>query len=395
MKLTDNACRTNTRGKKSDGGGLYLNIRSKTSRLWQMAYRFDGKQKTLSFGPYPVVTLAAARASRDRAKALLAAGIDPITVRKGEAAPSAVPVERRFETVAWRWFDNSGNLSDQYRRQVKSQIERFILPSFMGRDIGTITSPEVVTMLRAIEATGISDSVRRCRQFTSGIFCLAVAEGLAQGDPAAPIAKARVLKPRKPPVERPRVPQSEIPELLLDIARFPNEQVRLALQLTLHTALRSSEVREGLWAEIKGGEWHIPSRRMKMPRAHIVPLTPQVKAILAQLRRLARNSPFILPAGPMATVSETMQRNKMNDALMAMGYAGRQVPHGFRSLFSTAANESGLWKHEWIEKQLAHEHQSAVARAYNAAEHLPDRARLMAWWSDRLDDLAKYGELID
>ena len=395
MPLTDNSCRAAPVGKKSDGGGMYLNVRPNGSRLWQMAYRFDGKQKTLSFGPYPVVTLAAARARRATAKAFLAAGIDPMTVKADAPPPSAVPVERQFETVAWRWFDNAETWGDRTREQVRSQINRFILPHFAGRDIGSITSPEVVTMLRDIEAKGLNSTVRRCRQFMSGFFSLAVAEGLAQGDPAAPILKARVLKPRRKTVERPRVPQSEIPDLLRDISGFPDEQKRLALMLTMHTALRSSEVLEAHWTEIRDDEWHVPGPRMKMKRAHVVPLTPQVKAIFKRLRVLARNSPYVFPAGPMAKTSVTMPKDAMNMALKSMGYEGRQVPHGFRGLFSTAANESGEWKHEWIEKQLAHEIKSAVARAYNSAEHLADRRRMMVWWSDRLDSLEKFGETLD
>ena len=145
MPLTDNACRTATLGKKSDGGGLYLNVRSPTSHLWQMAYRFEGKQKTLSFGAYPVVTLAAARARRAEAKAILARGIDPITVKPGTELPGEVPAERQFQTVAWAWFDSvEPGYKPNPRKSLHSMLARLIVPPFARLDIAAITKPEVL-----------------------------------------------------------------------------------------------------------------------------------------------------------------------------------------------------------------------------------------------------------
>ena len=157
MPLTDNACRTAALGKKSDGGGLYLNVRP-SSRLWQMAYRFDGKQKTLSFGPYPVVTLAAARARRAEAKAALALGIDPITLKPGAELPSEVPPERQFQTLAWAWFDKKAEmLRPQYREQSRSLLARLVVPPLARRDIAGITTKDVLDMLRTVEASSGAD----------------------------------------------------------------------------------------------------------------------------------------------------------------------------------------------------------------------------------------------
>jgi Arm DNA-binding domain len=285
MPLTDNACRTAALGKKSDGGGLYLNVRP-SSRLWQMAYRFDGKQKTLSFGPYPVVTLAAARARRAEAKAALALGIDPITLKPGAELPSEVPPERQFQTLAWAWFDKKAEmLRPQYREQSRSLLARLVVPPLARRDIAGITTKDVLDMLRTVEASSGAETTRRCKQFTSNIFKFAAGEGLCQNDPTALIGRDN-LKRRPRSRKRPRVAQDAIPTLLLDISRYRNEQLRLGLLLALHTALRSGEVYKARWSEISGGLWRVAGDRMKINLPHLVPLTPQVKAILARLKDL-------------------------------------------------------------------------------------------------------------
>jgi integrase len=219
-----------------------------------------------------------------------------MTIRKGSARIAAVPVERQFATIAWRWFDNnSDSWRTKYRDQVRSQLARLVVPTLAKRDIASITAPEVLAVLRAAEASSGRPTTRRCRQFFGCIFGLAVAEGLCQGDPSATLNKA--LKGRVASKPRPRVASQDIPALLLDISRYPKESIRLGLMLALHTGLRPGEVRTGRWKQIHDGKWRISADDMKMKKPHVVALSPQSKAILSGSRNsLAGRTTSFQPA---------------------------------------------------------------------------------------------------
>lgn len=370
--LSDAKCRnvkpTGKNQKLSDGGGLYLLVLASGGKSWRLAYRFGGKQKALMLGRYPAVSLAQARAARDNAKAMLAAHKDP----------GSKEVTETFEAIALRWHATNKSLwVKAHAERVLARIDRDVLPEIGHRPIGEIEPAEIVALLRKVEERGALDISKRLRQSIGAVFRFAIAEGKAKSNPAADVGDA--LKP-KPKVKHFASLKAEaIPDLVKAIHTYDGEdRTRLALLLTLHTFVRTNETRFARWSEIEGLDgdaplWRIPKERMKMGREHLVPLSPQVVAILRELR----------PLSDEATLFGGMSQNTMIFALYRMGYHGRLTVHGFRSMASTVLNEHG-WNRDWIELQLAHAEENEVRGAYNAAEYLSGRREMMRWWSDYL-----------
>lgn len=382
MPLSEAKCRNEKPGDKqkklSDGGGLYLLVLPTGGKSWRLGYRFSGKQKAISFGQYPAVTLAMAREKRDEAKRLLAAGQDP-----GERGP-ARKVET-FEQVARRWHANeSAGWVPSHAARVLSRMERDVFPVIGARTLDAIEPPDVLDLLRQVEARGALDISKRLRQSIGSVFRFAIAEGKARHNPAADVGQA--LKPRPKVRHFAALRASELPDLLARINAYDGQhQTRLALLLTLHTFVRTSEARFAAWSEFEdlAGQaplWRIPAGRMKMGREHLVPLTTQVAAILRELRAL-NDGPYLFPGAGGRGV---MSQNTMIFALYRMGYHSRATVHGFRRLASTSLNEAGF-NRDFIEKQLAHAESNKIRGIYNSAEWLPGRREMMVWWSNYLD----------
>jgi integrase len=386
MALVDTALRglkpENKPKKYSDGGGLFLLVNPNGSRLWRLAYRFDGKQKTLAFGAYPKVTLADARALRDRAKKALADGIDParhdtITTTDHDT----------FEAIGREWLKaQEPTWAPKYAPQVFRTFERDVFPVLGQRPITDIEPSEVLKVLRAVEERGAQDIAKRLRQKISAIFRFAVATDRAKADPAANLKGA--LKPPPKTRHMAALRAADMPDFLQRLRAFDGEaRTALALELLIHTMTRTNEVRFGRWDEIDGDLWRIPAERMKAGRDHIIPLSRQAKAILERLRALAGASPWIAEGMRGRPMSE----NTMLFALYRMGYHSRATTHGFRSTASTFLNESEMWRADAIERQLAHVPGDSVRSAYNAALYLDERARMLQWWSDRLESFEAAG----
>lgn len=387
MPLTDAACRgakpdpTGKPRKMADGGGLLLFVSPSGGKLWRMRYRFGGKEKVLSFGAYPQVTLADARALRDKAKRALADGLDPGANAK--AALSA-PAGDSFEAVAREWIKaQSVTWSPAHTARILSRFERDAFPAIGSIPIAELTAPQILEMLRRVEDRA-PDVAGRIRMTTGAIMRYAIATGRASRDPAADLRGA--LKPTPRVKHMARIEAGELSGFLWKLHRYDGEpQTRYAIEFVMHTFVRTKELRFGAWREIDGDVWRIPAARMKRQRDLIVPLTPQSLAILAKLKELAGDSEWIVPGRSGKPMSE----NTMLYALYRLGYHGRATIHGFRGLASTVLNESGLWSADAIEKQLSHEPADKVRRAYNAAQLLPERRRMLEWWSEYIEAAVK------
>jgi integrase len=390
MALTDTWLRA-VRGaekpyKKSDAGGLYVLVQPDGKRYWRLAYRFAGKQKSLALGTYPLVSLKEAREARDTAKKQLLVGQDPGDVRKAEKAAQKATTGNTFENIARDWHEaQKHRWTVEHAGRVIRRLERDIFPRLGGRPIADIEPPELLEVLRQVELRGALDIVKREREHVGQIFRFAIASGKARRDPTADLRGA--LKAAPPKKHRATMPRNELPAFLRQLDAYDGDATtRLALQLIIITIVRTKELRGAEWQEFEGLDggapmWRIPSWRMKMPREHLVPLPSQAVEILIRLRPLTGHSPYLFPSGGKKGF---MSENTMLYALYRMGYHSKATVHGFRGVASTVLNEAGFHP-DWIERQLAHDEANKVRAAYNSAQYLPDRRRMLQWYADHLE----------
>lgn len=393
MPLTDAKLRTTKPGPKplklSDFEGLFLLVKPTGSRLWRMAYRFDGKQKVLALGSYPDVSLRDARKAKDDARELLAAGRDPAHLRKVTKLKAKVGAGNTFAMVANEWFAaRSNDWVDTYSERLRARLDGDMIPDLGRRPIAEIEPIELLACVRKIEERDAPEMARRVLQMASAIFRYGVATGRCPRDPAQDLRGA--LKSPGPGKRRASLKPSELPEFMRNLAEYNgDEQTKLAVLLIAHTFVRTSEVRFAAWDEFEDLEgelplWRIPAERMKMRREHLVPLTPQVVQLLEKIRALSRGSRLLFPSN---TRSGVISENTMIYALYRMGYHSRATVHGFRSTASTILNEREF-NRDWVEMQLAH-FAGDVRSIYNAAEWITGRRKMMTWWSGYLEQLAK------
>ena len=369
----------------SDGKGLYLWLTPSGGKLWRWGYRFGGKEKLMSFGKYPDVSLAQARERHDTARKLLAQLIDPMAQRKADKRERQLTNETSFESIFYLWLAHwragkSLRHVDQIIRRMKSNI----LPCFGDRPITEIEAPEVVRMVKQIEGRGASDIAKRALQTVGQVFRYAIAHGYATRNPARDITPSDILK-STPKTNYPRIDAKELSTLLKRIEIYQGTQVtRLAIKLIAITFVRTTELIEAKWSEfdLEAGRWDVPAERMKMRTPHIVPLAKQALEVLAMLHELTGKNDWLFPGDRNA--KKPMSNNTILKALERMGYKGRMTGHGFRSLASTILHEQG-YAHEHIELQLAHAPRNAVSAAYNHALYLEPRAKMMQDWADYLE----------
>lgn len=380
--------------KISDGGGLYIAVTASGSKLWRMAYRFEGKQKTLYLGVYPTIGLAEAREKREAAKAILALGRDPANVTLKDVA-----AENSFEMVTLEWFANKrASLADSYSGRLIDRLKQDVFPALGHRPIDEIDASEILKVLRKVEERGAYETAKRLRQTISQVFRYAIATGRASRDPAADLRGALKVPGRS--AHHAMIEPKELSDFFVKLGQYDGEkQTALAIELIMHTMVRTKELRfaekEEFVLDIPsiGPFWRIPADRMKVKGGgdHIVPLTPTSVELVERLMALSGDSKWLLPA---TTGRKPISENTMLYALYRMGYHSRATVHGFRRLASTVLNESGLFEWDWIEKQLAHEPRDQVRAAYNAAQYLSHREQMMAWWSDWLDHKKHIGDLL-
>ena len=389
MPLTDTAIKKVKPGPKpvklSDGKGLYLLVNPVGSKLWRCKYRVLGKEKVLSLGAYPDVSLAQARDGVDQARKVLAAGGDPMAIRKADKVSSRIAAENSFEVVARAWWAQwSQGRSEQHAGQVMRRFEANVFPHIGRRPVSEVQAPELVAMLKAIEARGVNDLAKRALQTSSQVFRYAIAHGKAVRNPATDIKPSDVLASRQKQ-NLARIDGKELPDLLRHIEVYQGAATtRLAMKLMAMTFVRTTELIGARWAEfdLEAARWDIPAARMKMKTPHIVPLSVQAVNLLRTLHLITGHSVMLFPGE--RDHEKSMSNNTILKALERMGYKGRMTGHGFRGVASTLLHEMGF-DHAHIELQLAHQERNEVSAAYNHATYLKQRAAMMQHWSDYLD----------
>ena len=404
MPLTDVAIRSAKPQTKPfklfDRGGLHLIVTPTGSKWWRWKYRFGGKEKGLSFGVYPDVSLKAARDKRDDARERLAAGIDPGEARKAEKIAQAGA--ESFEAVAREWHAKfSPGWVASHGDRILRRLEKDLFPWLGKRAIAEIKAPELLAVLRRIESRGAQETAHRAMQNCGQVFRYAVATGRAERDPTGDLRGA--LPPPKEKHHASIIEPKRIGALLRAIDAYEGYFVtKCALRLAPLVFVRPGELRKARWPEIdlEKAEWRIPGERMKMREQHIVPLSVQAVDILRELEPLTNRGITAKPDAPRYVFpggrsrERPMSENAILAALRRMGYPKEEMTgHGFRSMASTLLHEQG-WNHQAIERQLAHAERNAVSAAYNFAEHLPERRKMMQAWADYLDALKAGAEVI-
>jgi integrase len=398
MKLSDTAARKakpKTKPyKMADGGGMYLEVMPSGSKYWRLKYRYAGKEKRLALGVYPDTPLILARERREEARKLLANDIDPSAAKQAKKAAKTALAENSFELIAREWFSkHAPNWKENHSSKIITRLEKDIFPWIGGINIGGITAPTLLAAIRRIEARGALETAHRALANCGQVFRYAVATGRAQRDTAADLRGA--LPPVKEKHHASITEPKAIGELLRDLEGYQGAFVtRCALRLAPLVFLRPGELRKAEWSEIDldKAEWRIPAARMKMNALHIVPLSAQAVAILREIQPLTGEGRYVFTGA--RTTTRPMSENAVLAALRRMGYTTDEMTgHGFRSMASTLLNEHGF-NRDAIERQLAHAERDGVRAAYNYAEYLPERRRMMQQWADYLDKLKAGAQVI-
>jgi integrase len=370
--------------KLSDERGMYLLVNAEGAKYWRLDYRIDGKRKTLALGVHPDVPLKTARERRDGARALVAKGIDPSSKRKAEK----LAADNSVEAIAREWFAKfSPKWAKGHADKIIRRLERDVFPWIGAKPIDSIKAPELLTVIRRIEARGAIETAHRAMQNCSRVFRYAVATGRAERDVTTDLRGAL------PPATSKNLAAITEPARIGELLRAMDGYVgafttRSALLLSPLVFLRPGELRHGEWTEIDltSAEWRIPASRMKMGEPHIVPLSKQAIAILRELKPWTGSGKYIFPSARSA--QRPMSENAILAALRRMGYGNDDMTgHGFRAMARTVLDEVLGQRVDWIEHQLAHAVKDANGRAYNRTAHLPQRHKMMQTWADYLDKL--------
>lgn len=394
MALTDATCRAakgrQTEYKLSDGGGLYLLVKPSGTRLWNQAYRFSGKQKKLSHGGYPSVSLAEARRLRDEAKKLLASGVDPGANKKAARLTAVISATNTFGGIAEEYLQR---IEDEGSAASTVAKNRWLLIDLAGPDLGTrpiadITPAEILAVLQRIERSGRRETARRLRSVIGTVFRLAIATLRAKDDPTLLLRGA--LKAPKVQHRAAITDEKLLGALLAAIDAYDGwPTLRCALQFTALTFTRPGEVRGATWTEINLEEavWRINGARTKVRRPHDVPLSRQALDVLREVKEVARESALVFPS--IRSNTRPLSENAMNAALRRMGFTQDEMTaHGFRAAASSILNERGF-RPDVIEAALGHQDQNKIRRAYNRASYWPERIELMQAWADCIDQLKR------
>ena len=396
-KLTDVAVRqAEVREKKykmADGEGLYLEVHPNGARYWRYRYRFAGKDNTLAVGVYPSMSLKAARTAHKAARAKLADGIDPAQVRRVEKILRHQSDAESFEAIGREWFATKMvEKSESHRDRTLRLLEKDLFPWIGRQPIKSITTPELLAVLRRIESRGALDSTKRARQVAAQVFAYAIQTGRAERNVADDLRGA--LTPGKKKHHAAITDPIELGKLLRAMdASMAGAVVKAALLITPILFQRPGEIRHMEWEELNGDRWEIPAEKMKMRLPHIVPLPRQALELLEGLRPITGRGKYVFPSARGA--SRCMSENAVRVALRDLGFTNdQQTPHGFRATARTILDEILGFRPDIIEQQLAHAVKDANGRAYNRTAHLKARAEMMQSWADYLDKLRQGAEVV-
>ena len=386
MPLTDAKIRSAKPAAKPyklyDMNGLFMLIKPNGSKLWRMKYHYLHKERLCALGSYPDLKLKDVREECMKLKKQLSQGIDPVQQRRTTIHQRMAASENTFEALARRWFEIK-NIDDRHRERSLRRLEMHAFPRLGFRPIHEISTVEIVSCLEAIERKDVSETAHRVKQMVQQVFRYAIRKGLIQHNPAGDL---RDVIGHTPVQNRACIPPSELPALLKSMKNYHGSDVtRTAMWMLAYTFVRTGELRAALWDEIDWAraEWHIPAERMKMRRDHVVPLARQTLALLQELRTKTGKQPHIFHMG--GNKSKHLSECAVLSALKRMGYRGRMTGHGFRALASTILNEHHVYNADVIEKQLAHADRNEVRAAYNRADYMLERKKMMQDWADYLD----------
>jgi len=369
----------------ADSGGLCIEVSPKGSKLWRWRYKFNGKGQLLALGKYPHVSLAKARKLRDEAREMLLAGKHPTREKKAQNLRRTAEGENTFERIARNWLElRQSGLNEKYRTQCLARMEQHIFPMIGDLPITEITIPDVVRVIEKIGKRGTIETAKRMKQLISQTFRYAAQRGVCQHNPAADLRDVLPTPERK---HHAAVPPNEFKALLKAMETYQGDQLtKGAMHLLALTFVRTGELIGAKWEEIdwERQEWHIPKERMKMKRPHVVPLAKQSLEILKNLQKITGTKTHIFFS--VRSKSKHISNGAILMALRRMGYQNKMTGHGYRSLASTILNEKG-YTPDVIERQLAHEDQDKIRSAYNRAEYLLDRKKMMQDYADYLGSL--------
>lgn len=391
MPLTDLSVRNAKPQDKpyrlADSLGMYLEVMPNGSKYWRLKYRIAGKEKRLALGVYPSVGLAQARTARDDARRLIAAGTDPSQARKEAKLATTTARAHTFEVVAREWHEKqSGTWVPTYATKVLHSLETDVFPDLGARPVAEITAPQMLATLRKVESRDALETVARLQQRCSAAFRYAIVTGRAIHNPCTDLKGA--FKTAKVQ-HMARVQANEVPTLIRNIRGYDGDLItRIALQFMALTFVRTKELIGAQWSEIdfETAEWRIPAERMKMRDPHFVPLSRQAIALLREAEKMTSGRQYVFQSPKGRT---HISNNTILYALYRLGYHSRMTGHGFRGLASTMLHEQGF-NPDVIERQLAHAERNKVRAAYNHAQYLPERRRMMQHWADHLDQLAQH-----
>lgn len=401
MKLTNTACQAAKPKEKpyklSDGGGLYLEITPTGSKLWRLKYRFLGKEKRLALGAYPIVSVAEARAGREKAKRNLANNIDPSDAKRDGRRQAVREANNTFQAVALEWHDKQKeHWSEGYGEKIMRILTMNIFPYIGHRPIAQITPPELLECLLKIVDRKAYDIAGRAKQICGMVFRYGIQSGKCERDSAADLKGA--WKPRKTK-HYATIDAKDIPDFIHTLERNEArlfERTRRALMFSMLTFARPGEIRQAQWSEIDwdAKEWQIAAHKMKMRRDHIVPLCKQALKILEEQKAETGhlNTDWVFPS--QVKPKQAMSDGTLTKAIERLGYGEKMVAHGFRALARTTIREKLGYDPEVIEKQLAHKTRNPLGEAYDRTQFLSERKKMMQDWADYLDGLASGGQVI-
>ena len=377
--------------KLTDGGGMYLLVKPNGSKYWRLKYRFVGKEKMLSIGVYPDVSLADARQKREDARKILAAGGDPGEVKKADKLAQKLSTENTFEAIAREWHrQKADRWSLRYRDEIIDTFEKDIFPYLGRRPIAEIKPMELLETLRRLEKRGALEKMRKVRQRCGEVFRYAIVTGRAEYNPAPDLATA-LATPKK--THFPFLTAEELSYFIKDLAGYTGSVItKTATQIIMLTGVRTQELRFARWEDIDFEKrlWEIPPEVMKMKRPHIVPLSEQVVELFQSLKPITGMYPLVFIGRNDRT--KPISKESVNQVIELLGYKGRLTGHGFRHTMSTILHEQGF-NSAWIETQLAHVDKNAIRGTYNHAHYLEGRREMMQWYGDYIESMSK-GEVI-